>query len=113
MKMSRTPFLIAAAAVALTASGVVSASSYYHPDGTERGVTVYPDHISSTKTRADVYRELEEAKKKGLFGVQYNSWTIFQLGNEGPGKTRAQVQEELRNVTPEQKQQWNELYGKN
>lgn len=112
VKTRITSFLIVAT-LAISASGVASASSYFHSDGTERGVSIYPDHEVGEKTRAQVYEELLAAKKNGLLNVPDSAYPNLQLERKDPGKTRAQVQEELRKLTPEQKQQWYELYGRN
>ena len=113
MVKSRIYSSLFVAVVAVAANGTASASSYYHYDGSERGVYAYPDHGVSTKKRAQVYEELIAAKKNGLLSVPDSAYPNFQLQRQGPGKSRAQVQDELRNVTPEQKQQWHELYGRN
>lgn len=113
MVNSRISSLLFIAVLATTAIGTASASSYYHADGTERGVTIHPDHDVSQKTREQVYEELVVARKNGFLNLPDSAYPDFHLENKGQGKTRAQVQEELRSVTPEQKQQWHERYGRN
>jgi len=65
--------------------------------------------VKSTKTRAEVLRELEQAKADG-------SYYYLQRGvpapsrNAGPGKTREEVIKELVNMTPEERARMDELY---
>ena len=100
--------LIASLLVAPT----VSYADVWHRTTTDVGWTYHPDHGESTKTRADVMRELEQAKADG-------SYEYFRRGlpmpdtNAGPGKTREQVLQELKNVTPAERAYMEELYGAN
>lgn len=73
------------------------------------GFTFHPDHSTSTKTRADVLRELEQAKADGsYFYLQRGLPVPMRFG--GPGKTREEVIKELVNMTPQERAYMNELY---
>lgn len=109
MSKIRTATLLPLLAVALVAPSVALADSEWHFTGGEAGYTSFPDHVKSTKTRAEVLGELEQAKADG-------SYYYLQRGvpapsrNTGPGKTREEVVNELVNMTPEERARMKELY---
>ena len=69
-------------------------------------------HGESTKTRADVMRELAQAKADGSYESFLRDLPMPDT-NAGPGKTREQVLQELKNVTPDERAYMEELYGAN
>ena len=100
--------LIASLLVAPT----VSYADVWHRTTTEVGWTFHPDHGESTKTRADVMRELAQAKADGSYESFLRDLPMPDT-NAGPGKTREQVLQELKNVTPTERAYMEELYGAN
>lgn len=109
MSKIRTTTLLSLLAATFVAPGVALANSDWHFTGGEAGYTYFPDHVKSTKTRAEVLRDLEQAKADG-------SYYYLQRGvpapsrNTGPGKTREEVINELVNMTPEERARMDELY---
>lgn len=109
MSKIRTATVLPILAVVLVVPSVAQANSEWHFTGGEVGYTSFPDHVTSTKTRAEVLRELEQAKADG-------SYYYLQRGvpapsrNAGPGKTREEVIKELVNMTPEERARMDELY---
>ena len=98
--------LLAAVLVVPTAA---QANSLWHPAPGDQGFTFHPDHSTSTKTRAEVLRELEQAKADGsYFYLQRGLPVPMRFG--GPGKTREEVIKELVNMTPQERAYMNELY---
>ena len=95
---------LTAAALVASASGLASATSLWHVANGEAGVTIQPDHIKSTRTRADVVQELDTARKDG-------SLWYFQRGLPAPekltdpGKTRAEMQRELLDMPAKERAQ--------
>jgi hypothetical protein len=110
MSKIRTTTLLSLLAATFVAPGVALANSDWHFTNSEAGYTYFPDHVKSTKTRAEVLRELEQAKADG-------SYYYLQRGvpapsrNSGPGKTREEVINELVNMTPEERARMDELYS--
>ena len=98
-------FSLAAAALVLSAPGLASATSLWHDGPGEAGATYHPDHIKSTKTRAEVLQELDAARKDGSLWYLQRGLPIPEKST-GPGKTRAEVQREVLNMTPEERRQW-------
>ena len=92
---SRTLILAAIATVAALPMAA-SATSVYHPADGEAGVTKHLDHLTSTKTRAQVQAEVLAAQKDGsLFRIQRG--LPLAAETQGMNKTRAQVVSELLN----------------
>ncbi len=92
---SRTLILAAVATVAALPMAA-SATSVYHPAQGEAGVTKHLDHLTSTKTRAQVQAEVLAAQKDGtLFRIQRS--LPLAAETKGMNKTRAQVVSELLN----------------
>lgn len=84
---------IAAALAAATLAAPAFASGVIHPNTTEMGYTVHPDHAAEGKTRAQVVAELQAARKD-------SSWQSLRVGAPLPPKadqprTRAEVEAEL------------------
>lgn len=73
------------------------------------GYTSFPDHVTSTKTRAEVLRELEQAKADGSYFYLQRGVPVPSR-DTGPGKTREQVLKELVNISPEERARMDELY---
>lgn len=90
---------------------VVSAISPWHDAPGEAGATFHPNHFKSNKTRADVLQELEAARKDGSLWYLQRGLPIPEKPI-GPGKTRAEVQREVLNMTPDERRQWQMLGGR-
>lgn len=95
---------VSALAIFLATPGLVSATSLWHESNGESGATFHPDHIKSTKTRAEVLQELEAARKDGSLWY-LNHGLPVPVKNAGPGRTRAEVQKEVLNLTIEERRQ--------
>lgn len=85
----------AVAAIALGLPGLASAE-YWHPANNEAGVVVHEEHFQSTKTRAQVQAEIAAARQQGCMSFGEGDYPCA-TPDKGPGKTRAQVIDELRN----------------
>ncbi len=94
------PSLIAVVATvaSLSLPGIASAA-YEHPTNNEAGVIVHPEHFKSEKTRAQVKAEAEAATQQGRLSYGESSYPR-PMPNAGPGKTREEVINELRNESP-------------
>ncbi len=105
--------IVAAAAIAfaLTSPIVASATSLWHDAPGEAGATFHPDHFKSTKTRADVLQELETARKDGSLWYLQRGLPIPEKST-GPGRSRADVQREVLNMTADERRQWQMLGGR-
>lgn len=94
---------------------IAHASSVWHAANTEAGVTYYPEHFKSTKTRAQVTAETAAARNDGTFDrfqAQYQFNEPVPAKDAGPGKTREQVVAELNSETAdERKARMNLLAG--
>jgi hypothetical protein len=92
-----TVLSLAAAAFALPA--LSHANTLWHPAASEAGVTSYPAHFASNKSRADVAAEYELARKSGALprGEQEAAPIV---ASSDPGKTRQQVIDEFNRETP-------------
>ncbi|MBN8489910.1 MAG: DUF4148 domain-containing protein [Burkholderiales bacterium] len=100
-----TAFAIAATA-ALALPTISSASSMWHASNGEAGVTYYPEHFKSTKTRAQVSDETVAARKDGTLDqlqTQYQLNAPVPAKGAGPGKTRQQVVAELNSETADER----------
>ncbi len=101
---------LAAVALVLSAPGLVSATSLWHTASGEASDSFHPDHIKSTKTRAEVVKELDDARKDGSLRFLQLALPV-PVKSPGPGKTRAEVQRELLNITTEERRQWQMIYA--
>jgi hypothetical protein len=108
----RKSFLLSAAALALAAPGLSSATSLWHETNRDSGAEFRPDHFQSSKTRAEVLQELQAARQDGSFSHNIeNNWpTAVPAKSEGTGKTRAEVQNELLTQSSEDRQRARSLY---
>lgn len=95
-------------ALALTLPVMAQANSLYHPASGEAGFTEHPDHLKSTKTRAQVMAELEAARKDGTLALMQRNAPL-PMKATGPSKTRQQVIAEILNESPEQRRARAEL----
>lgn len=109
----RKTILLSAVAVAFAAPGLSSATSLWHQSNLERGDTFYPDHLKSSKTRAEVVRELEVARQDGTLSRSVAIDRNFSIIKKPlvSGKTRAEVQNELLTMSAEEKNRMEELYS--
>lgn len=107
-----TPALLSLLAAIVVAPNAALADSLWHPADSESGFTFHPDHSTSTKTRAEVLRELEQAKADGSYDYLQRGLPVPSR-DTGPGKTRDEVIKELVNMTPEERARMDELYGDN
>lgn len=112
MQKNRTSFLgvLAIAAMSLLGGNVAFASSYIHSTNTEKGYVTYPDHFKSERSRADVQAEAAEFVKKGgsdaFRGGNYPARDVSPAST----KTRAEVINELRNMSPAERKAMSDLY---
>lgn len=109
MSKIRTATLIPLLAVAVVVPSVAQANSEWHFTGGEVGYTYFPDHVTSTKTRAEVLSELEQAKADGSY-YYLQRGLLVPSRSTGPGKTREEVINELVNMTPEERALMDDLY---
>lgn len=109
MPKVRPSALMPLLAVVLIAPTATLANSLWHPADTEAGFTFHPDHSTSTKTRAEVLLELEQAKADGSYEYLQRGLPVPSR-DTGPGKTREEVLEELVNMTPDERARMDELY---
>lgn len=93
-----------AIAVVLAVPGFASATSLWHDAGGEAGATFHPDHIKSTKTRADVVQELEAARRDGSLWYLERGLPV-PAKSIGPGRTREEVRNEVLNLSAEERRQ--------
>ena len=112
MPKIRTATLVPLLAAVLAAPTAALAGSLWHPANNEAGFTFHPDHSTSTKTRAEVLKELEEAKADGSYSYLLRGLPPPSR-DVAPGKTRDEVINELVNMTPEERARMDELYGDN
>lgn len=112
MPKIRSATLVPLFAAILAAPTAALADSLWHPANNEAGFTFHPDHSTSTKTRAEVLKELEQAKADGSYYYLQQGLPVPSR-NTGPGKTRQEVVNELLNMSPEERARMDELYGDN
>ncbi|MER2552465.1 MAG: DUF4148 domain-containing protein [Thauera sp.] len=112
MPKIRSATLVPLFAAVLAAPTAALADSLWHPANNEAGFTFHPDHSTSTKTRAEVLKELEQAKAEGSYYYLQRGLPVPSR-NTGPGKTRQEVVNELLNMSPEERARMDELYGDN
>ncbi|TAL76691.1 MAG: DUF4148 domain-containing protein [Burkholderiaceae bacterium] len=85
-------------------------ANFWHLNNSEIGFTTHPEHLTNSKTRAQVQQELQQAKADG-------SWYYLQRGLPVPdthadqGKTREQVQQELASMTKEEARRIQDFYA--
>ncbi|ENO87888.1 DUF4148 domain-containing protein [Thauera linaloolentis] len=109
MSKARTSTLVSLLAAACLSPGIVLAESDWHFIGGEVGYAAFPDHAQNIKTRADVLRELEQAKADGSHYYLQRAMPVPSRG-AGPGKTRQQVLDELVNISPAERARMNRIY---
>lgn len=81
------------------------------PDNTEQGGYEVYDSTNS-KTRAQVLQELQEARQSKFWSTQQGEATgSWSKPTNRTGKTRAAVQQELRDLTLEEKASLRDLYA--
>lgn len=102
---------LSAIVVVLAAPGLASATALWHESNGEAGATFHPDHIKSTRTRAEVMQELEEARKDGSLWY-LNRGLPVPVKNAGPGRTREEVRNEVLNLTVEERRQLHMIGGR-
>ncbi|MGD9832047.1 MAG: DUF4148 domain-containing protein [Piscinibacter sp.] len=92
---SRTMILAAVATFAALPMAA-SATSLYHSAPGEAGFTEHPDHLTSSKTRAQVQAEVLAAQKDGSLSRIARGLPL-PAETQGMNKTRAQVIAEMLN----------------
>lgn len=87
-------------AVTATAAlpGLATADTAWHATYDDAGASFHADHLTSTKTRAEVLAELDAARKDGSLYLNQREF-VFPQGVAGPAKTRQQVLDGLRKQT--------------
>lgn len=109
MPKIRSATLVALLASVLVAPTIALASSELHFVGGEVGYTFNPDHVQGTKTRADVLRELEQAKADGSYDYLLRGRPVPSRGTAA-GRTREEVIRELVSMTPQERARRDALY---
>lgn len=107
----RTAILFPVLSIALAAPTLALAESEMHFSRGEVGYTFYPNHVKSTKTTAQVMQELQEAKADGSYQQSLENYPA-PAKSVGPGKTRAEVLNELKNITPAERARMQAIYTK-
>lgn len=102
---------LVAVAAAFAAPGLASATALWHESNGEAGATFHPDHIKSTRTRAEVMQELEAARKDGSLWY-LNRGLPVPVKIAGPGRTREEVRNEVLNLTVEERRQLQMIGGR-
>lgn len=98
-----------AAGAAREQHGVSAVLAAWVPDNTEQGgYEVYGS--TAGKTRAQVLQELQEARQAPFWSTQRGEATGSWSNPRKSGKTRADVKQELRNLTLEEKASLRDLY---
>lgn len=101
---------LALAATSFVAAGGALANGYVHPENSEKGYKVVPEHFKSDKSRAQVQAEAADfVKKGGMDSFKSNNYSPAESSGAS-SKTREQVQNEYLNETPEQRKDRMELY---
>ena len=103
MNIAKTP-TVAALAVLLAVPGLVFATSLWHASNGEAGATFHPDHVKSTRIRAEVLQELDAARRDGTLWYLQRGLPV-PVKNAGPGRTREAVQREVANLSVEERRQ--------
>lgn len=98
----RRQTLLPVFAVVLALPALANASSIWHPAANEAGVTYQPEHFKSSKTRDDAAKEVAAARKDGTLS-QGEHVVVQAAASSGPGKTRQQVVDEMRNASPQER----------
>jgi hypothetical protein len=107
----RKTILLSAVAIAFAAPGLSSATSLWQPAKGEAGGEFLADHFESTRTREEVAQAVQAAPKDAdSFATNERNRTSKVAAKTGESKTRAEVQQELLNMSDEEKQRMRELY---
>lgn len=107
---SRKSFLLTLAAIAITAPGMASASSLYHPSGGEIGYTTHPEHQQSTRSRRELLQAVEDARKDGTLALMSRGAPL-PLKPTGPSMSREQIRQEFLSMTQAEREYRQEMYG--
>jgi hypothetical protein len=108
----RKTILLSAAAIAFAAPGLSSATSLWYPAKGDSGGEFRADHFESTKTREEVAQAVLTAPKDAdSFATNERNRPTKEAAKTGKSKTRAEVQQELLNMSAEEKQRMRELYS--
>lgn len=110
MRITKTLALVAVAA-AFVAPGVASATAPWHAPVGDGDATVHSIESKSTKTRAEVMKELEASRKDGPRWYLDEGMPVLRQA-AGQGKTREEVRKEVLNLTFEERQQLHMLGGR-
>ena len=105
----RKSFFCTLAGLAISASGIASASSFYHPSGGDVGFTTHPEHVQSAKTRNEVLQEVHDARMDGSLAFLHSSAPL-PVKNLGVPATREQIQQESLNMSASEKKRQQEIY---
>mgnify|MGYP003383278232 CR=1 FL=1 len=110
MNIQKT-LIASAMSLMLAMPGLASATLAWNDQGGEAGFVDFPDHVKSIKTRAEVLRELDVARKDGSFWYLQIGLPIT-LKSVGPGKTREEVRNEVLNMTLDERRQFQMIGGR-
>ena len=108
-RLSISSLITGVAAAATMGLPVIASAAYEHPANNQQGVTVHPEHFKSEKTRAQVQAEAVAATQQGRLSYGERSYPN-SVPSAGPGKTRAEVLDELRNESPADRDARGRLY---
>ncbi|MCK6374816.1 MAG: DUF4148 domain-containing protein [Zoogloea sp.] len=108
MRFHKFAFASVAVISTIALPGLSQANSVYHAANGEAGFTYHPEHLKSTKSRADVLAEIEAARKDGTLALMQRGAPL-PIRNAGPAKTRQQVIDEMLSESPEQRKARMEL----
>lgn len=96
---------VSAIAVVLAMPGFASATSLWHDAGGEAGATFHPDHIKSTRTRADALQDLEVVRNDGSLWYLQRGLAV-PVNNAGTERTREEVRNEVLSMTVDERRQF-------
>ena len=97
---TRQRILLPFIATVLAAPAMAQASSLWHLPSGEAGFITQPEHLVSTRSRADVVAEVMAAQKNGTLSL-IRLYGPMQGRAAEPSKTRQQVIDELNGESPE------------
>ena len=110
-RLSLSSMIAAVAVVATLGLPGIASAAYEHPANNEKGVVVHPEHFKSEKTRAQVQAEAEAATRQGLLSYGESNYPR-PVPSAGPGKTRAEVVNELLSESPAEREARMRFYSR-
>lgn len=105
----RNTILYTIVGLAMSASGIASASSIYHMAGGDVGFTTHLEHSQSTKTRNEVLQEVQVARQDGSLAFLQRGAPL-PVKSSGTPATRQQVQQEILNMSTTEQKRLQDMY---